>query len=488
MLVVAGLLTGAAADMAQIQLLGIGVVSRSPFVTAKKLTNIYCERRPRGEKSMLVAFGTPGETLFVDFGDTPCRGGLEFSNGSVAYVVHRGTLWEVNNAGTKTSRGTLLTVSGRVSMDHNGVQIMIVDGTAGYIYNTSTLVFTQIVDADFPANPETVVYLSRRFVVTFAASGRFYVSDIDNGLSWDALMFANAESSPDPIISGWASTGQFIPLGVVTTEFWGNSGALDFPFTVLQGTPTEWGLAARWSIAKYDNSFACLIKNRMGQVMIAKMSGYLPEKISTPDLDEIINGYPSTSDASSYSYMLGGHPMYVINFPSANAGAGESWLYDGSTGFWSALKSFGIPRHNAQFGFQLLGVEIVADYASGKLYRLMPDVLTDNGASIEREMIGETIATEDGSFFPADCLRLDMETGIGLTSGQGVNPQIALSLSRDNGKTWGPDMWKTAGAMGQYRTRVEWRRLGSPRYLTPKIRITDPVNCAFVSACLNPDS
>jgi hypothetical protein len=36
---------------------------------------------------------------------------------------------------------------------------------------------------------------------------------------------------------------------------------------------------------------ACLWKNRMGQVMVAKLSGYLPEKISTPDLDSIINGY-----------------------------------------------------------------------------------------------------------------------------------------------------------------------------------------------------
>jgi hypothetical protein len=31
------------------------------------------------------------------------------------------------------------------------------------------------------------------------------------------------------------------------------------------------GLAARWSIAKFDNTMACLWKNRMGQVMVAKL-------------------------------------------------------------------------------------------------------------------------------------------------------------------------------------------------------------------------
>jgi hypothetical protein len=35
-------------------------------------------------------------------------------------------------------------------MAHNGTQVMIVDGSNGYIYNTSTTVFAQIVDADFP--------------------------------------------------------------------------------------------------------------------------------------------------------------------------------------------------------------------------------------------------------------------------------------------------------------------------------------------------
>jgi len=458
--------------------------SRSPYVTAKTLQNLYCEIRPDGEKSKLVVFGTPGLDLFVSFGDTPARGAIEFESGSVSYVVHRGTFWEVNNAGTKTNRGALLTTSGRVSMSHNGVQVMIVDGTDGYIYNTSTLVFAQITHAAFPASPTTVTYLAGRFIARFADSSRFYVSDIDDGLTWDALMFANAESSPDPIVSVWASNGQLILEGAVTCEFWGNSGAADFPFVALQGTANEWGLAATWSLSKFDNTFACLVKNRMGQVMIAQMNGYLPKKISSVDLDNLINGYSVKSDATAYSYMLGGHPMYVISFPTAS----KSWLYDGSTGIWTQLKSFQITRHRAEFSFNLLGRTIVADYSSGDLYVLTDTALTDNGDSIEAEIVGETVSTEDLGFIGVECLRLDMETGIGTVSGQGVNPQVGLSISRDNGKTWGPDMWTTCGAIGEYGTGVEWRRLGTPRYFTPKIRITDPVKRCFVSACINPDT
>lgn len=468
----------------RISLFGLGVAAKSPFVTAKYMQNLYAEQRPIGEKSMMVAYGTPGETLFLDVGATPFRGGIEFEPTSVAYAVHRGVLYEINNAGVATNVGVLGTTTGRVSMAHNGTQVMIVDGTSGYIYNTSTLVFAQIVDADFPANPTTVTFLAGRFVVSFANSSRFYESDAYNGMSWDALRFANAETSPDPIVSMWSSNGQLIPLGALTTEYWGLSGALDFSFAPLQGTATEWGLAARWSLAKFDNTMACLIKNRMGQVMVAELAGYLPKKISTPDIDAIINAYSTTSDATAYSYMLGGHPMYVITFPTA----GKSWLYDGSTGFWSPLKSFGSTRHNGEFSITLLGRTLVADSTNGKLYQLAPNTYTDNGASIERELVSENVALPGLELLDINCFRVDMEVGVGLATGQGSNPQIGLSISRDNGKTWGSQMWRDMGKIGEYKTRVEWRRLGSPREASFKLTVTDPVPVVFVSACINPEN
>jgi hypothetical protein len=68
-----------------------------------------------------------------------------------------------------------------------------------------------------------------------------------------------------------------------------------------------------------------------------------------------------------------------------------------------------------------------------------------------------------------------MEVGGGLVSGQGSNPQIGLSISRDNGKTWGPQMLKPMGKIGEYATVVEWRGLGTTRAFTPKLTVTDPV-------------
>lgn len=468
--------------MSRISVFGLGLASKTPYVTAKGLQNFYCESRPAGEKSAMVGYRTPGLEVFTDVGGgSPPRGSRVVERTGDAFVVIGNTFSQINGSGASTSLGTLNTFTGRVSISDNGTQIMIVDGMYGYIYNTQTAVFSQITDIDFPANPITVTFLAGRFIINILASSRFYVSDLYDGLSWDALNFANAETSSDPIVAVWASNGQLILLGSSTTEYWGQSGALDFPFALINGTATEWGLAATWSVAKYDNSIACLVKNRMGEVMVAKISGYLPQKISTPDVDNIINGYATVSDASAYSYMLGGHAMFVINFPSA----GYTWLYDGLTSMWTKLKSYGLTRHRAEFAFSFLTYTIAADYALGILYKLTQTAKTDNGQQIEAEIISENIGSPDMNRLSVDKLRVDIELGQGSVAVP--NPQIGLSVSRDNGKTYSAELLQNLGPIGAYAATVDWNRLGESRSFVFKLRVSDPFDFTLVNAMINPE-
>lgn len=468
--------------MARIPVFGPGLRAKSPYVTAKSLQNVYCETRPAGEKASIVGYRTPGLVVFSDFGTTtPIRGGHANQTTNLSYCVVGNVLYEVSGTGVATNRGTLNTSTGRVSIADNGVQVMIVDGAYGYIFNTSTLAFAQITDVDFPANPLTVAYLSRRFVINVQNSSRFYWSAVDDGLTWDALDFSNAESSPDPIAAVWSSGGQLVLYGTSTTEFFGDSGAADSAFAVIKGTANEWGLAARWSVAKYDNSMAMLVQNRMGQVMVAQLAGYIPKKISTPDMDAIINGYATVNDASAYSYMLGGHPMYVISFPGASA----TWLYDGSTGIWSQLVSYGLTRHRGEFGWSFLTYNLVTDFSDGRLYQLRADTYTDDGDQIESVVTTETIAAPGLERLEVLKLRADMQVGQGTSAVE--YPQVGLSVSRDNGNTWGAEMMRDLGPIGQYGNTVEWTRLGTARNFVFRIRVTDPVAFTLVSASVNPE-
>jgi hypothetical protein len=72
-------------------------------------------------------------------------------------------------------------------------------------------------------------------------------------------------------------------------------------------------------------------------------------------------------------------------------------------------------------------------------------------------------------------LQIDLQAGVGTTTGQGVNPQVMLRWSRDGGRTWSSEQWVSAGALGAYKTRALWNRLGRARDMVFEVVVSDPV-------------
>lgn len=464
----------------QVPFFGLGQTGKSKTVTAQRHLNLYAEVT-EGEKSKIVFYGTPGLASFSESnGDTPIRGWIAVSN--LIYYVHRGTLYSINNAGTRTSLGTLNTSTGRVDMAYDGAVILMVDGTNGYTFTISGSTFAQVADAQFPNGSNTVAWLDGQFIADAGSgSDSFYISS--DGSSWTALDFATAESAPDGLVRVFVDHGQILLFGERTIEPWGNIGGQGFPFAPIKGGISQFGLAARWSLTSYNDTVAFVGKNRDGQVQVMRMDGNTPRPISTQEIDSIINGYSSVSDATAFSYMLGGHPMLQVNFPTPL----KSWLYDATTGLWSPLE-YGLngARHRGEMSIDFLNKVRIADYTNGNIYTLDPDTYTDNGTAIAREII--TRHTYKGNTeVTIDKLYVDMEVGVGLATGQGSNPQVMLQVSKNNGKTWGSEIWKTIGAIGEYSTRVVWRRLGQARDWLFKLRVTDPVKVVFVFGDINGD-
>lgn len=457
-----------------VPLFGIGNQGKSANVDAQKRVNLYVEVQSDPEKNILTLYPTPGLTTFVNFGLNPIRGIYE--RGDVLYVAVGISLYSLNNAGVSTLLGTLSsTSSGRVYFADNGTQVMLVDGPNGYIYNVNTLVFAKITDQDFPGG-DTVTFFNGRFVVNKPSSGQFFISALYDGLNWDALDFATAEADPDNIVRLMAEGGQLVIYGERTTEFWGDSGAADFPYARIGSAAIEWGLAAMASLCKYMDSLIFLRKNRLGQVQVAIQEGSNGSAVSTPEMDYIFSQYAAVSDATAFTYMLSGHPMYQINFPTPN----ESWLYDGQSKSWSKVQYGNSGRHRAEMQVQLLSKNYVTDYANGKLYRFQENVFTDDGATIVREFVGKHQSMGDFTNFSA--MWVEMEAGVGLQTGQGTAPQLMMQISRDGGHEWGPEIWRDIGAAGKYKARAVFNRLGAARDWLFKFRVTDPIKTVFVAA------
>lgn len=462
-------------------LFGTGLKGKSANVTAQHRLNMYLENRAENDKTPMCAYGTPGKDLFVSFGDTPVRAMRAL--GDLLYVVHRGTFYSVNNAGVKTTLGTLLTTSGRCSMQDNGNIIQIVDGSYGYTYNISTATYAQVTDTDFvPGFTNTWLdgyYIKdRRGAPDRQQWGRFDIST--DGSTYDALDFANAESNPDFLNAVFVDHGELILFGDITSEFWTNSGTPDFPLSYQGSATIEWGLAARWSIAKFKDSLIFLARNRLGQVQVIVLNGYTPQVVSGVDMGFIINEYAAVEDATAFSYMLNDHPMYQINFPTP----GKSWLFDGSTGAWTELQSEG-SRDRGEIGSIYLNKYMVSDYENGNIYEIRGEALTENGINITRSITTRHVFDEE--YVGIGRIILDIEPGVGLISGQGSDPQIMLEVSRDGGHTWGQQIWRSAGKIGRYNARALWNRVGVSLDHVYRFTMTDPVKWVILGAWLDID-
>src|SRR5262249_5880468 len=244
----------------------------------------------------------------------------------------------------------------------------------------------------------------------------------------------------------------------------------------------EFGLAAIFSRAHVNQTIIFLAQTREGQVQFVQVNGYSVGVISNPDLEYIINQFSVVSDAIGLSYEVDTHKFYQVTFPTAN----RSFLFDTSTGLWSDVQTGPsvIPtRHWGNLSAYYAGRTLISDYATNQIYTMSVNQFTDNGQIIIREVITRHILSNFNRV-RISLVYLDMETGVGLQTGQGSNPQIMLQYSKDNGRTWSAERWVSSGLVGQYLTRVLWRRFGSTRDATFRIRMSDPVKFVITEGAI----
>ena len=458
------------------------MAGKSYVVTRQRRLNVYLENRQDGDKTRVAVFGTPG--LVASFQaatplSQPLRGLL--GTQSALYLVSYNQFQSVTSTGAVLASGMLGTTGGLVSLAFSPTQVVIADGSAGYLYTPATMAFTTI-GASFPNGARTVTFVAGFFVAEQPGTAQFWVSDVNDGSTWDALAFASATSYSDNILAVDNIAGNLILFSQLHTEFWQNVGASPEPFAPILSAANEFGLAAIFSRAHVNQTIIFLAQSREGQVQFVQLTGYSAAVISNPDLEYIINQFSVVSDAVGLSYEADTHKFYQVSFPTAN----RSFLYDTSTGLWSDVQtgpSVTPSRHWGNLSTYFAGKTLISDFATNQVYTTSPTQYTDNGQIVIREVVTRHILS-DFNRVRISLVYIDMETGVGLQTGQGVNPQIMLQYSKDNGRTWSAERWVTSGLVGQYLTRVLWRRFGSTRDATFRIRMSDPVKFVITEGAI----
>ncbi len=439
--------------------------SKSLPLSAQELINLYPEQLPPDAKTQVALFRTPGTTQFaVEAGKNVVRGFGRL--GSTIYCVIDDGFYSLSSAGVLTSLGTLSTSTGLVEMASTSSRLAVVDGTYGYWYTVAGG-FAQITDADLNP-PKSVTQQDGWFIfVTNDSSGQFQIT---NTADIDPLEFATAEADPDGLVAAISDHRELWLFGERTTEIWWNSGNADFTFERVQGAFIEQGCGAQHSIAKFDNSLAWLGDDGV----IYKVNQYTPQRISTHAIEQDIQTMSTWSDAVGYEHTWEGHEFYVLSFPTG----GKTYVYDAATGVWHRRALYISPNQEQVIGHVAIdgyGKTLLGARNSGTIL-YYDSVYTDNSGTVIWECASPAVQDSQQPGLMSR-LQVDFEAGTSLITGQGSSSQVMLQVSRDGGRTWSNENWKSIGAIGAYNARTVWHRLGQYRKgVVFRLRGSDPVN------------
>lgn len=472
--------------MPQIPFLGSSTRGRSTNVNAGRRINLFPQMDKDG-KTPVALIGCPGTRLLAALGGSGgIRGAYAPSKGN-AIVVQGSSVYTVASDWTSTLVGTVDDATTPVSMADNGTVAVIVTGANGYVFDLAARTLTQIRDPAF-YGADRVAYLDGYFIFNKPGTQEFYISEL-LGINFDALDFASAEGAPDLLVSLIADHRELWLFGEASTEVFTNTGNVDFPFERSGNAFLQQGCAAKHSPVRMDNSVFWLGQDENGAAIVWRADGYRPARVSDHNIERAIQGYATISDAIGYSYQQEGHTFYVLTFPSANA----TWCLDVATGEWHERAYLDpdtgeLGRHRSNCMMYFGGEHVVGDWENGNLYALDLDYYSDNGDPMPAIVVSGHIANQDYAWIAHNRVQVDMETGVGLQSGQGSAPVAVLDWSDDGGHTWSNEHSASIGAVGQYRARARWNRLGRSRDRVYRLTITDPVKRVILGASLNPEA
>ena len=347
-----------------------------------------------GARSPIKYAVCPGMELFASVGSGPIRGKRDVEG--KLFVVSGNKLYQVAVSGVATELGTIPGTA-RVSMTHNqvagGNQLVIGTGSNSYVWDTAAGTLTAngvgLSSVDFLNQLILGVEPQRRF---------FRYSGLADATSWNTLDNESAESSPDRIVGGIVSQGEWLVFGERTIEVWSNSPTDNTSFQ--RGTVIEKGCANANTICRLDNTVYFLGND----LIVYRLNGYTPIPVSTKAQAAAFRAC-SPEKAFAFTYEDNGYVIYYLTFQD-----GGTWGFDVTNQRSHRRESFGLLRWRLNTLTKWDGEWYGGDYSNGNLYRLRWSYVYE-GADIFPRRLRTGVPHADGNRVSIPAFRLLADTG-----------------------------------------------------------------------------
>ena len=463
---------------------GPAYTAQSKIAAADDLVNLFVERNESGTgKAPYVALSAPGYTPFCTLPTSPVRG-MTTLNGAT-FAVGGGSLYQLPftlggsprliGSGLHNPDDSFATISG--NGDAGGDQLYVTSGSKGYAADLRASTVTQVNDG-----PTQGAFMDAYFIALNPSRSEITLSALEDGTTWDPLDTAQRSDTPDKFLALLVNHKELWFFGSQTTAVYYNNGDSDFPFVTNPSQFITKGISAPWAAALLDGSPIWPGNGVDGGCSIYWAQGYTPVRVSTHAVEYSLSQLSAAvlSGAEGFSYQERGHSFYALNVPGA-----VCWVFDATTKLWHRRTSIDGMSLAVRGHAYANGVHLVGSRTSGVIYQMSADLFTDIDGSGLRRLRRAPHLTDEGRRATYDSLRIDAEVGIGLTSGQGSDPQGMLRWSDDGGQTWSNVYTASFGPRGAFRTRAIWRRLygrGDDRVF--EFSYSEPTSLTLIDAYL----
>ncbi len=452
---------------------------RSIPASSARLVNCFPEQLPPDAKTPAILTRSNGIKTWTTVGSGPIRGmyaayiGLTTGGVKHLYVVSGSELYYVDTTGSATLIGNIGSPI-RVDLDSNTTHVVVVNEPNAYHWQGDT--FAQITDEDFVSRGAgDVEFLDNFLLFRQPNSGVFFGADLGSATDFNGLNFATAESAPDNLNGMQVQHRVLLNFGTESGEMWENTGAAGFPIERIVNGTFDKGCLNAATVATLDNMTYWVADD----FTVRKLEGITPQRVSSTAVEQFLSSATATS-LDAFTYEQDGHFFYVL---SAVEG---TFVFDVVTGEWSERETYLQGNWSMRYHAQFAGLELVGDATSNKIGSLDPDTYTDFGSTQRMEWTYQPVYAEQRRAFHRR-LEVVLETGVGTTTGQGVDPKIMCQYSDDGGKTYKSLPDKSLGALGKRLTRVVWTGLGSARQRVYRMAVSDPVAITVTDTQLEVD-
>lgn len=376
----------------------------------------------------LVNFGTSARTGF--------RGSLLVAG--ILYAGFSGKLEKWTSAGgASVNVGNLNgTKRGFFAANNNTTpDKWFVDPDGNIATFTPTAVTNSWPDADLPSCNSTD-FLDGYGVFT-TGDGRAFATDL-NATSVNALSFGQAQAKPDGLVRVVAWGGRLLLFGNESTEVWTDAATIPFPFARNNVIPR--GLAGPYCVSGYEDGFS------RGPIFVGDdncvyaLQGYTPTKVSTPDIDGLIEAVADKTTLEATAFISRGHAFWQLSCPA------WTWVLDISTSQWFEADSYLVSRSRRSGAINAYSKWLTGDVQSGNMQQITATANDEVGKPLRLRIESGPVMN-----FPAGTTvgRADFyfATGQGQASGRDpdqTDPDVEISWS-DDGLTWSNPVLRKLG-------------------------------------------